>query len=184
MDRLTAHDLGSREMHTRGQRPTSRVAKTTPFMQGFQTTRPKPAAFDSSTIDFFFFPPVPEPPPANPFAKLRVPLLPDNYSPDRSANSAHAVEAVDEAVPRPEISVIASHPEFVLPAAMSEVVGNEGLDIDLGFLTSGFSGTSSQPASSMITSKQTNVEGGVFKELWNGVVDDIFGSKPTHKAAV
>jgi len=63
-------------------------SQTHPLMQGFRTSAPKQAAHDRSTIDFFFFPEVPEPPPTNPFARLRVPLLPDNYSPDRSANSA------------------------------------------------------------------------------------------------
>jgi hypothetical protein len=148
------------------------VYKTIPLMQGFRTSAPKQAAHDASTIDFFFFPETPEPPPTNPFAKLRVPLLPDNYTPDRSANSAHAPESLDEAVPSPEISIIASHPENVTPAAMSEVVGNDGLDIDIGQLTAGFSSTAIKELK----------EPGVLKELWSGLVDDILG--PKRKVAV
>jgi hypothetical protein len=143
-------------------------------MQGFQTSAPKQTARDSSTIDFFFFPEVPEPPPINPYSRLRVPLLPDNYNPDRSANSAHAVEVPDEAVPSPEISIIASHPENVAPAAMSEVVGNDGLDVDIGKLTAGFSSTVVEDLK----------EPGVLKELWTGLVDDIFGSEGGSQKAV
>ena len=145
-----------------------------PLMR-FRTSAPKQAARDSSTIDFFFLPNVPEPPPINPFTKLRVPLLPDNYNPDRSSTSAHAIEAPDEAVPRPEISIVASHPENVVPAAMSEVVGNDGLDVDIGALTAGFTSTAVEGLK----------EPGVFKELWTSIVDDIFGPKgDSQKSAI
>jgi len=171
VDRLAAFDLIRSYSTLRDHRPipvgAAPAYRTRPLMQGFQTSAPKQAAHDTSTIDFFFFPPVPEPPPTNPFAKLRVPLLPDNYSPDRSAESAHAVETLDEAVPRPEISIIASHPENVAPAAMTEVVDNAGLDVDIAHLTAGFSST--------VIDKPK--EPGVFKELWSNMVDDIFGSK-------
>lgn len=57
--------------------------------------------------------------------------MPDNYTPDRSEGSPHRMESIDEALARPEIAVVASHPETVLPMAMSEVVGNEGVDFDV-----------------------------------------------------
>jgi hypothetical protein len=136
-------------------------------MQGFRTSAPQQAAHDSSTIDFFFFPEIPEPAPVNPFAKLRVPLLPDNYNPDRSPGSLNALESLDEAVPGPEISIIASHPENVVPTTISEVVGNDGLDVDIAQWTAGFTGISDK----------TPKEPSLFKELWSGIVDDIFGPK-------
>lgn len=134
------------------------------MMQGFRTSAPKQAARDTSTIDFFFFPEAPAPPSTNPFSTLRVPLLPDNYSPDRSASSGHAVEALDEAVPRPEISVVASHPENVAPATISEVVGNDGLDVDIGSLAADFSPAEPEEPS-------------LLTELWGGFVEDVLGSK-------
>lgn len=137
------------------------------MMQGFKSSAPKQAAHDSSTIDFFFFPDVPEPPPRNPFAKLRVPLLPDNYTPDRSADSGHSLEEPDAALSGPEISIVASHPEDVLPATISEVVGNDGLDVDITHLTGAFS---------KVLGKDDK-EPGVFRELWSGFVDDILGPK-------
>jgi hypothetical protein len=142
-------------------------------MQGFQTSAPKQAVHDSSTIDFFFFPDVPEPPPKNPFAKLRVPLLPDNYTPNRSPDSGHSLEELDTAVPAPEISIVASHPEDVVPATISEVVGNDGLDVDITHFTKAFTKTSD---------KDTK-EPGLLKELWSGIVDDILGPKGPKIAA-
>ncbi len=140
-------------------------------MQGFKTSAPKQASRDNSTIDFFFFPEIPEPPPANPFSKLRVPLLPDNYNPDRSPGSFNALETPDAPLPRAEISIMAAHPERVMPASMSEVVGNEGLDVHIDALTAGFS------------SKVAELkEPGVLKELWGSLMDDVLG--PKKKAAI
>ncbi|KAE9378013.1 hypothetical protein N431DRAFT_452159 [Stipitochalara longipes BDJ] len=174
VDRLAAHDLvGSHGFSTMagGHRPLSvqsaPVYRTIPMMQGFKSSAPNQAAHDFSTIDFFFFPEIPEPPPRNPFAKLRVPLLPDNYTPNRSPDSGHSLEELDAALPGPEISIVASHPEDVVPATISEVVGNDGLDVDLTQLTEAFSSAI----------KKEVKEPGVFKELWSGMLDDILGSK-------
>jgi hypothetical protein len=133
-------------------------------MQGFRTSASKKAAHDNSTIDFFFLPDIPEPPPINPFSNLRVPLLPDNYSPDRSAASPHAPESVDEAVPRSEILIVASHPEDVLPAALTEVVRNEAVDVDLEELT--------KAAESDKVEEPT-----ILREFWTGLLDDLLGPK-------
>ena len=154
-----------------GHRPTTPsvpVYHTIPLMQGFQTSAPKQAPHDMSTIDFFFFPEIPADPPLNPFAKLRVPLLPDNYNPDRSPESGNAIEpeVFGDGV-RSEISIVASHPEDVLPAALSEVVGNDGEEVDLSVLTKGFSST---PLEDL---KEKTMVG----ELWSGFVDDVLGPK-------
>ena len=133
VERLAAHDLvGSHSFHTLSRGPhrplpsqTSSTYKTIPLMQGFQTSAPKQARHDTSTIDYAFLPALPEDSPENPFSKLRVPLLPDNYTPDRSEGSVNAMEKLDEAVPGSEISVLAGEPDNVA-AALSEVVGNDG----------------------------------------------------------
>ncbi|KAG0645963.1 hypothetical protein D0Z07_7720 [Hyphodiscus hymeniophilus] len=169
VERLVSHDRG---FHSSvGHRPTSPIFKPIPPMQGFRTSAPAQAAHDSSNMDFFVFPETPEEPPTNPFARIRVPLLPDNYSPDRSANSAHAAEAFDTPVLKSEIHIVAAHPERVAPAALSEVVGNDGVDVDLSSLTKGFGNT---PLKAL-------KEPGVIKEILSGMVDDIFGVK---KAAI
>lgn len=144
-------------------------------MQGFTTSGPRHIRGDASTIESFRFPMLSMEPPSYPFEKIRVPLLPDNYTPNRSSGSAHAAETLDVPMHRGEISVIAAHPENVTPAAMSEVVGNEGLDVDIGQLIAGFS--EHLPKEIMET--------GALKELWTGIVDDVFGaSKQDPKVAV
>jgi hypothetical protein len=181
VDRLAAHDLvgshGFSTMANGGHRPLSAhpapVFKIIPMMQGFRSSAQKQAAHDSSTIDFFFFPEIPEPPPRNPFAKLRVPLLPDNYTPNRSPDSGHSLEELDAALPGPEISIVASHPEDVVPATISEVVGNDGLDVDITQLTGAFSNAIGKE----------DKQSGVLKELWTGFLDDILGPKGSKAAA-
>lgn len=69
---------------------------------------------------------------------------------------------------------MASHPENVAPAAMSEVVGNDGLDVDIGQLTAAFS---------TLLPETNSKEPGVIKELWSGLMDDILGPK-SPKAAL
>jgi len=140
-------------------------------MQGFQTSAPKAAPHDVTGIDFFFFPEVPAAAAANPFSKLRVPLLPDNYNPDRSAASANPVETLDTALPRPEIMIVASHPDVVLPAAMTEVVANETVEVSLSELTKQFTPTKAEEVK----------EPGMMKELWDSLVDDVLGANRRHK---
>ncbi|KAK2625255.1 hypothetical protein QTJ16_005624 [Diplocarpon rosae] len=171
VDRLAAaHEIGgAHSFHTNGlHRPalasSEPADRTIPLMQGFHNSAPKHTAHDSSTIDFFFFPRI-EAAAGDASPKLRVPLLPDNYHPDRSAESGHALEALDEAVPRPEISIVAAHPETVAPAAMSEVVGNDGLDVDIDQLTSSAFSNTLPPAK----------EPSVIQEIWRGLVDDMLG---------
>lgn len=143
-------------------------------MQGFRTSAPKQSVLDSSTIDHAFLPDLSAAEPVNPFSRLRVPLLPDNYNPDRSSTSMHAVEALDEAIPRPEISIVAAHPGHVSVAALTEVVDNAGIDVDLKDLTAGFSSTPVEELQ----------EPGALKELWAGFIDDFFGAKSGPKAAL
>jgi len=172
VDRLVAHDL-TRSYSTLGaqpHRPATDASITPnvhsrPLMQGFRTSAPKQTAHHSSTIDSFIFPELPAELSDNTYV-MRVPLLPDNYTPDRSVGSPHELESLDKAVPKQEITVIASHPDHVVPAALTEVVNNAGLDVDVADLTKSFH----QKVEDM-------KEAGVLKELWRGFVDDILGPK-------
>ncbi|KAG9237543.1 hypothetical protein BJ875DRAFT_141544 [Amylocarpus encephaloides] len=172
VERLAASDylINRHGYHTSvssGHRPqsstTAPLYRIVPLMQGFRSSAPRPIRGDTSTIESFIFPETPEAPPVNPFERLRVPLLPDNYNPDRSS---FVEEEIDGAMPKNEISIVAASPETVTPVAMSEVVGNDGLDVDIGQLTQGFSDTT-------VESKEV----GALKELFSGMVDDIFGKK-------
>jgi len=172
INRLTAYEQTRSHITTGGYRPSPSSAAPAhvfrPLMQGFRTSAPRPAVGDTSTIDYFFFPEMDVESSSN--EHLRVPLLPDNYTPDRTQYPA---EALDEAVPHPEIHIIAAHPENVVPAALTEVVDNAGIEADVGALTSLFNGESTQAASK---------EPGVVKEVLGGMWADMFGGK-THSLA-
>lgn len=95
--------------------------------------------------------------------KLRVPLLPDNYTPNRAKGTGHEVETPDGPILNQEILVVAAHPEQVLPSAMTEVVGNEGMDdvkLDMAYDKEADSG-----------------EQGMIRQIWSGLVDDFLGPK-------
>ncbi|RKF55220.1 hypothetical protein OnM2_091018 [Erysiphe neolycopersici] len=105
-------------LHTIHRPTVSSKYKVIPLMQGFQNSAPKHAFHGLSTIDSQMMPSLKIPPP--PPAKLRVPLLPDNYAPDRCSKSSHSLETSDDIFPKPEISIVAYHSEFGSPAPIGE----------------------------------------------------------------
>ncbi|POS82073.1 hypothetical protein EPUL_006022, partial [Erysiphe pulchra] len=106
-------------LHTVHRPTVSSRHKIIPMMQGFQNSAPKHAFHGLSTIDSHVMPSLKNPPP--PPAKLRVPLLPDNYSPDRSSKSGQSFETSDNTFPKPEINIVAYHSEYGTPAPIGEV---------------------------------------------------------------
>ncbi|KIN06547.1 hypothetical protein OIDMADRAFT_142100 [Oidiodendron maius Zn] len=155
--------------HESQHRPSAPHIITIPLMQGFRTSSssssPSPAIPPTTTrtIDNIALPIAPGPSPLNPFSALRVPLLPDTYTP----SSFHASESLDTAITGAQIHVVSAHEgeraENVLP--LSEIVGNESEERwrDLA-----------------VREKETESgekEQGVLRELWSGIVDDVFGSK-------
>ncbi|RFU28694.1 hypothetical protein B7463_g7664, partial [Scytalidium lignicola] len=197
VNRLAAYDLIRAHSTWGGHRPDATTStssvnsfvpsnyKTGSLMQGFRTSAPKQAIHDNSHIDFVSFPDITEKQGIDSFANLRVPLLPDNYNPDRSANSAHALEASIEAVARPEISVVAPHPEIVLPVSLfTEVVGNEAYEMDLSKLTAAFPDRVIQGLQGLQELKDDLKEPGLLREVWNSLIEGIFGPKDGHKVAL
>ena len=176
-DILTGNDKIIRSYNTTSQQSRVRRASSTsahhrPLMQGFSTSAVvkssnvhAPANVQVSSIDNFIFPAPPSEPPRNPFEKLRVPLLPDNYAPNRSAGSPHALETPDILfIKEEEPRIVAAFPEDV--SAMSEVVGDESRDMSLSDLTK------------MVKDKFVEVqEPGVLKSLFNDILDDVLGPK-------
>lgn len=143
-------------------------------MQGFSTSAvvkssntysPSNVQVSVNSIDNWVFPPSEAAPPLNPFEKLRVPLLPDNYAPNRAPGSPHALDTPDVVfMAAEEPRIVAAFPEDV--SAMSEVVGDESRDMSLSDLTK------------MVKDKFVEVqEPGVLKSLLNDVLDDVFGQK-------
>ncbi|SZF06329.1 unnamed protein product [Blumeria hordei] len=95
-------------------------------IQEFQITEPKSANLHNSSIDFFFLPCSTGY--SRPISNLRVPLLPDNFTPTRSADIGHPFETSDDAFTRSKLIVVASHPMNVLHASKCDVICNDSSD--------------------------------------------------------
>lgn len=135
-------------------------------MQGFRTSAPKPARALHPTMDTARFPDLSTLDPiSDPYANIRVPLLPDNASP-----GPRQPEAVDAPVMRAEISVVAARPEVVLPAALTEVegMGVDGVELRFAHGLHGVGGGAGG---------EGEVGGGMIRDIWKGMVDDVLGKK-------
>lgn len=176
VNRLNAFDItrshSTINVSTALHRPSANAATQPifrPLMQTFQTSATKQASRDSSTIDFFFLPQMPMEESSSHF-NIRVPILPDTEIPHHTARTP---EILDSAIASPEIMVVAHHPEVVIAAAMTEVVGNAGVEEDIEVLSRAaeFKQAWRDSSSSLKESSST------LKQLWNGVIDDVFGPK-------
>jgi hypothetical protein len=156
----------SRHLSTLPHRPhplPSR-SRTIPLMQTFTTSSAPRARADTSTIDYFVLPPPEtlhqssssssgEPP-------LRVPLLPDNFT------TMHAPETPDGPLLQPEICVVAADPDNVSAVSpLTEVEGMGADGVELGFVHG------------LGKKSQKEERGGMIRDLWKGLVEDVFGEE-------
>lgn len=103
---------------------------------------------------------------------IRIPLLPNNFFPPRRSQ-AHQ-EAI-ESVIRPEISTVSADSTHIAsPSAMSEVTDNHAIELDPYNLTSKVTAAAAKMAGMPVEKLK---EPGVVKELWNGFLDDLLGSR-------
>lgn len=127
-------------------------------MQTFTTNAPRAATERKrSTMDYAVLPGASslEGEAVDPYAHIRVPLLPDNFM------AHNAPEAADEPSPMPEINIVAANPELVSVSALTEVEGMTMDGVELKFAHSEQSAAESEP--SMITN------------MWQGLMSDVFG---------
>ncbi|KAI1270298.1 hypothetical protein F5Y18DRAFT_9646 [Xylariaceae sp. FL1019] len=100
---------------------------------------------------------------ADPYAQLRVPLLPDSFM------IQHKPETADAPLATPEITIVAADPDIVAPAALTEVEGM-GLDgVELKFI---HEAEPSEPEQGMLTN------------MWRGLVEDVLGGQRKSKLAL
>lgn len=160
---VTAAEESTADYSTAPHRPTPSPARKIPLMQGFRTSAPKPAQLDTIPIDHAILPDLFASHHASPdpYAYIRVPLLPDNRAPPAFARLP---EAVDAPLPAPEILVVAANPDLVLPAALTEVEGMGVDGVELGFVRD--------------IGRDVEAEGhGMVRDIWKGLVEDVFGEK-------
>lgn len=105
---------------------------------------------------------------------IRVPILPDNTT--APSISTHAEEHIDGAIHGED--VVAANPDNVI-AGISEVVGNDGLDVDIGQLGDAISSLGSGSGGK----EEEEGEVGIFVELWRSMIEDIFGPRESAKTA-
>jgi hypothetical protein len=132
-------------------------------MQTFHHSAPKPAAPSFVTIDRAILPDLADlDAQYDPYAHIRVPLLPDNTSPPAGLRAA---EAVDAPLPLPQIVVVAANPEQVLPSALTEVegMGVDGVELGFAHLLGREVEESFEMGKGMI-------------RMWRGMVDDVLNS--------
>ncbi|THV77713.1 hypothetical protein D6C86_03344 [Aureobasidium pullulans] len=167
MGRLSADDLTHSRAFTTAvnasKRPSTEQKDEVKAVRHFNTSRTLKAVNDSSTIDFAYFPDF-DPDNAESFT-LRVPLLPSNFSPARVG--AHAPEADDAIVIRPQISTMANDK---IISNFSEVSDNNAMPIDFHAMADRVA-AATQKAVKAPLAEQTSI----VKQLWKGLVEDFQG---------
>ncbi|KAL7622952.1 hypothetical protein AAE478_006631 [Parahypoxylon ruwenzoriense] len=147
-----------RHLYTRSSNRPHPPPRTMRLMQTFTSSAPRDAPANAATMDNIVFPGSAslEGSSNDPFAHLRVPLLPDNFV------THHAPEAADGPIAAPQISIVAANPELVSPSALTEV---EGMGVDGVELKFVYEENSSEQEQGMLT------------DLWKGLVEDVLGNK-------
>lgn len=118
-----------RSMTTRSSNRPHPPPQTLRVMQTFSTSAP--AAATVVGLDHVVFPGAvafDAVKSHDPYASIRVPLLPDNHL------GSHAPEVADGPLPTPQISIVAANPELVQAAALTEVEGMHHDGVELKFV--------------------------------------------------
>lgn len=147
-------------------------------MQGFHTThtRSQTIQADPSALDFAVLPGVDllfarsgNTAAADVLPTIRVPLLPDNFAPSRSATVGHGPEVPDAPLSGPEIVVLAADPGRVnAVSALTEVEGMGPDGVELRFVHD-------FPAATAGGEGAGEYAGGVLKGIWKGLLDSVGG---------
>lgn len=102
---------------------------------------------------------------------MRIPLLPDNYAPDR--DSVPLQEAVEPVI-RPQIETASADWDNKV-SPMSEVTDNHAADIDPFNLTTEVGKAAKKVMN--VGEKTVVKEAGMVQQVWRGFVEDFRGVK-------
>ncbi|GAB1315109.1 hypothetical protein MFIFM68171_05319 [Madurella fahalii] len=155
---------------TTPHRPVTRSARTIPFMQTFHHSAPKPspavagATAEAVVLPNLFLLDAADQSRYDPYAHIRVPLLPDNASPPAWLRQP---EVPDAPLAAPEILVVAPDPARVAPAALTEVEGMGVDGVELKFAHE--LGREDERTESFEMGQ------GMIRDLWRGMIEDVFG---------
>ncbi|KAL2878500.1 hypothetical protein SGCOL_006210 [Colletotrichum sp. CLE4] len=153
-------------------RPTPQPTRTSPSVRQMQTFSSSAATSSATTaggMDFTTLPLSYDPAPRNEFAGMRMPLLPDSFTTkhqslyEQTSSAAAAADALP--LSKPEISIIAAHPENVTTAAaLTEI---EGFGVD---------GVELKWAHDSEAAAEVDAHQPGLRDLWKGLVDNVVGS--------
>ncbi|KAI7485580.1 hypothetical protein KC357_g2873 [Hortaea werneckii] len=176
ISRITAHEVAhsrafSSAVEQTNKRPTppepqqqQETSPTSQMIRHFNTSRELKQPKDTSTMDFAYFPDLD--PDHNVDANLlamRVPIIPDNYSPPRTG--AHAPEVEEMVVFKPQI-VTASADAVYLP--MADLSDGHAMNVD-------FHSMADRVASNLRRMRlPVEQQAGMMKQLWSDMIDDLF----------
>ncbi len=139
---------------------------------------------DNSTIDFAYFPSLPATPSPDADISLRVPLLPAAFFPPR--NSTSTSTSTTSTPPRAPMADFDPEPATVgptiittslesthwsRPSAMSDVQDNSAHAVDFHEVAERMNMTAKK------VEEEVEVAGGMVRQIWKGLVDDVFGAK-------
>jgi len=175
ISRITAHEVAHSRAFSSAVEQTKRPSPvepqpqqqetpSSPMIRHFNTSRELKQPKDTSTMDFAYFPDLdPDNVDANLLA-MRVPIIPDNYSPPRTG--AHAPEVEEMVVFKPQI-VTASADAVYLP--MADLSDGHAMNVD-------FHSMADRVASNLRRMKlPVEQQAGMMKQLWSDMIDDLFG---------
>ncbi|KAL8681549.1 MAG: hypothetical protein Q9186_002365 [Xanthomendoza sp. 1 TL-2023] len=138
----------------------------------FHGSQKQQDSFDESSMDVAYMPQHTLEEAAAPDI-TRIPRLPHNFS---KTNYQEA----DESVVRPQISLVSANSTHIEnPSAMSEVTDNHAAELDPYDLTNKVTAAASMMAEAPLEKIR---EAGTIRQLWSGLMDDLFGSKPVSRA--
>ncbi|KAI9829753.1 MAG: hypothetical protein M1819_005990 [Sarea resinae] len=185
VNRLITDDLArargfSTAVKQASKRPIPIVAQPHPNpSRPFNTSRALKAVHDTSTMDFAYMPSM-EAAGALDDA-VRVPLLPDNFFPQRDTGKNISTEAEPDApVPRAVIfTTSADSTHISSPSAMTDVVDNGAITMDPFSLAEKVSLAAASQLSGATLSAEQAKQPGAIKQVWSGFLDDLLGAKKT-----
>ncbi|KAM6483431.1 hypothetical protein HDV62DRAFT_327846 [Trichoderma sp. SZMC 28011] len=169
-NRRSTIELSESRTLTTTHRPTPQPSianRAKPLMQTFSSSAS--SATPSSHLDAAVLPGLGSLSSSTSFADVlpRMPLLPDNYA------AAHPAPAADMPVSIASSSIVAVNPDTVLPATPLSSLSGVLDTVELKFVHE-------EPAAVAQDEGQSQ---GMIRDLWKGMVEDVFGSnQPIRKS--
>ncbi|KAL5092706.1 hypothetical protein Trisim1_000444 [Trichoderma cf. simile WF8] len=169
-NRRSTIELSESRTLTTTHRPTPQPSianRAKPLMQTFSSSAS--SATPSSHLDAAVLPGLGSLSSSASFADVlpRMPLLPDNYA------AAHPAPAADMPISIASSSIVAVNPDTVLPATPLSSLSGVLDTVELKFVHE-------EPAAVAADEGQSQ---GMIRDLWKGMVEDVFGSnQPIRKS--